>query len=300
MTVRVLIIFVSAMFGSSAWPTSLDASNARDSGFKTAHFFTGSASLNHGREWASQSHQDNLISSIFSGRDGFFVDIASNHAIRISNTFSLERNSGWEGICVEANPMYFWDLVKRKCTPVFAVVSNVSDEEVTFTLAAAFGGIDARGLHNGVKQGGKRHHTSSATFRTTTVDAIMRLTKAPRVIHYLSLDIEGAEYLALEHFPFDRHVFLTMTIERPERRLRQLLSANGYLYTWCLGYGDELWVHESLANNLHGLAADMRLPSKLDVINALRMLRMKLPTKCFNNSRDNDIRRFPTLATSRV
>ena len=37
------------------------------------------------------------------GRPRYFVDLAANHAIYLSNTRSLERDHGWEGTCIEAN-----------------------------------------------------------------------------------------------------------------------------------------------------------------------------------------------------
>jgi hypothetical protein len=36
----------------------------------------------------------------------FFVDLAANHAVDLSNSLFLEQN-GWKGICIEGNPQYW-------------------------------------------------------------------------------------------------------------------------------------------------------------------------------------------------
>lgn len=46
---------------------------------------------------------------------GYFVDIAANDALEMSNTVSLEQNYGWRGLCVEANPRYLPGLQRRNC-----------------------------------------------------------------------------------------------------------------------------------------------------------------------------------------
>jgi hypothetical protein len=72
-----------------------------------------------------------------------------------------------------------------------------------------------------------------------TLDDILRRTNAPRHIHYISLDIEGAELEALRGFPFDRHTIGALTIEHnyeePKRSaIEQLLRERGYqrVRTW--------------------------------------------------------------------
>lgn len=44
----------------------------------------------------------------------------------------LERDYGWDGICIEGNPIYWAKLSRRKCMVVGAVVGKVDDQVVTF------------------------------------------------------------------------------------------------------------------------------------------------------------------------
>ena len=43
-----------------------------------------------------------MHSQIFRDKQrGYFVDLAANHATFISNSFTLERDLGWNGLCIE-------------------------------------------------------------------------------------------------------------------------------------------------------------------------------------------------------
>jgi hypothetical protein len=84
---------------------------------------------------------------------------------------------------------------------------------------------------------------------TVSVGKILRDFKAPRVIDYLSLDIEGAEAWAFKTFPWDSYTFLTLTVERPKPELEEMFQQNGYVYL-CdhAGFGDQFWVHPAVPN----------------------------------------------------
>ena len=77
--------------------------------------------------WSSQFGQDFTIARLFDGVQGsrFFVDLAANHAVFLSNTRALERDHGWEGICIEPNPELVQELrAQRHCRVVQHVVGS--------------------------------------------------------------------------------------------------------------------------------------------------------------------------------
>lgn len=224
----------------------------RSRGYKPVLFYVGSQQLERTPQAKSQSGQDMLVARILNGtlhRRGFFVDLAANDARVFSNTFRLETEWGWRGVCVEANPAYLWDLARRRCQLVAAAVSDSPDASVGMTLQAGIGRIST--LEDGPTLLPSASYADvppahSAQFRTATLESILRVTRAPRLVDYLSLDIEGAEYLALRRFPFDAYRFTLLTVERPPAPLRQLLAARGYRFVLCLtDYGETLYAHES-------------------------------------------------------
>ena len=68
---------------------------------------------------------------------------------------------------------------------------------------------------------------------TTTLGEVLAGANAPSFIHFLSLDIEGAELEALRGLPFDKYRFGAMAIEHndeePKRSdLLRFLDEKGY------------------------------------------------------------------------
>ena len=93
------------------------------------------------------------------------------------------------------------------------------------------------------------------TRATVTLEAILDQHHAPRVIDYLSLDVEGHEWEVLGSFPFGKYTFRAVTIERPSARLLALLRLHNYSYARHLDWDngddiDQLWVHASMARSV--------------------------------------------------
>jgi hypothetical protein len=55
----------------------------------------------------SQAGQDKFIANMLDfKRDGYFLEIGSNHPININNTYKLENELNWKGIMVEYEPQF--------------------------------------------------------------------------------------------------------------------------------------------------------------------------------------------------
>ena len=110
-------------------------------GFRAILMFTGQhlSNVTRGRcddthgTWHSQDGQDQMVAKLLQfQRGGFFVDLAANQPVCLSNTRALERDYGWRGLCIEANPALLLPLAThRNCTVVGAVVYS-QEEMVVF------------------------------------------------------------------------------------------------------------------------------------------------------------------------
>lgn len=175
----------------------------------------------------SQIGQDRWVSEkIFPGvRDGFFLDVGSADGYFFSNTWALEQR-GWKGICVDPFPK---NMGGRTCTMFKDAVDSVSGRAIVFKQAGDLGGIsdylsdrntDARAAHE-------------VTLSTVTLADILQRASAPPFIHFMSLDVEGAELEALRGFPFDRYRLGALAVEHnceePKRSdIRRLLGDHRY------------------------------------------------------------------------
>ena len=174
------------------------------------------------REWFSQLGQDKLVYKLLGNlKGGYFVDLESNDATELSNSYALETFHGWNGLCVEANPDYWAQLAFRKCEVVGAVVGQNRMEEIEFNFGnksklngGMFGGIVNDAMDNTVKSANADTHILVKRY-TVPLKEIFERHGAPKTIDYFSLDVKGAETYVMSGFPFREYKFRTMSIERP-------------------------------------------------------------------------------------
>lgn len=68
-------------------------------------------------KYYGQYGQDSVIDQFFTMKgkeNGFFVDVGASNGIRFSNTYFMEQERGWRGICIEAHPDYYKLLVNNR------------------------------------------------------------------------------------------------------------------------------------------------------------------------------------------
>lgn len=202
------------------------------------------------RKTYSQIGQDRWVyGDVFNQQKyGYFVEIGSADGITLNNTFLLESKFKWEGICIEANPHYFSHLIKiRQVNCVNACIGE-SDGIALF---------ESNGLESGIKFNPTvdemQNNTNPNIFmlNTYTLESIFEQHHVPSIIDYLSIDIEGSEWLALKNFPFEKYKFNSITIERPNDQLRKLFKDKGYVIIEDFEDLDVYYVHQDFLEQYH-------------------------------------------------
>lgn len=157
--------------------------------------------------------------------NGYFVDVGSGHGTIGSNTRTLEER-GWSGVCIDPFPIH---MEGRTCKMFKEVVFSKPGQIIAFHMAGGLGGVaDTLGTWN---EQAPRAPTVNVT--TVTLGDVLARAAAPHFIHFISVDIEGAELEALRAFPFERYRVAAWTIEHnreePKRsQIVALLGAHGY------------------------------------------------------------------------
>ena len=212
--------------------------------------------------YQSEIGQDKWVAeTIFPGiTNGFFLDVGSGDGYMESNTQALEAR-GWKGICIDPFPR---NMGGRTCHMFKDVVSNESGKRVLFHTAGDYGGIAdtlGAGKDTAIK-------APAVMLTTTTLDEILMRAGAPTFIHFMSLDIEGAELDALHGLSLDRYRFGAMAIEHnyeePKRtQIRQVLKQHGYenVHTYRPPYIKKL-ERVQMPNALYRRTADRLTPSE--------------------------------------
>lgn len=190
----------------------------------------------------SQIGQDKwVLETVFPNvKDGFFLDVGSGDGTALSNTKALEER-GWRGICIDPFPK---NMEGRTCQMLKEVVFSESGKRMQFQASGDVGGIrDTLGKWKGEALG-----APTVEFTTVTLRDVLENTRAPQLIHFISLDIEGAELEALKAFPFDKYKIGAMAVEHndeePKRsEIEALMRRHGYrrTHSW---YQDDFYVPE--------------------------------------------------------
>lgn len=171
-------------------------------------------------------------------RNGFFVEFGATDGVSLNNTWLLETEFGWSGICAEPNPNFFAKLEKnRRCTVSDACIYATSGEVVEFILADVYGGIAdfAASDDHTDKRMAYKAEGEVLYLETVSLDDFLTAHNAPREIDYMSIDTEGSELAILSAFPFEKWQIRLLTIEHnftPARaEIRALLEGHGYTCT---------------------------------------------------------------------
>ena len=199
--------------------------------------------------WSSQAQQDQIVHELLGGKSGgYFVDLAANDWKDLSNTYALERYFGWKGLCIEPNPYYLQGLLEnRACTTVVNPVSNVTGDAVTFAFKGPTGGI----VSNETDLKPEFTRGSPNKLITVTLTLVLDALRAPRIIDYLSLDVEGAENWVLQGLNFKKYSIKVVSVERPSEYVHKILTEKGFRWLTqgkppSVLYGECIYVHSSL------------------------------------------------------
>jgi FkbM family methyltransferase len=169
-------------------------------------------------------------------RGGYFVEFGATDGVRLSNTYLLETEFDWRGLCVEPNPKLFARLREnRRCKVGNACVGARTGDVVEFVLAEEYGGMVkdiANDMHAAKREAYLADADNRATLSTVSLNDLLVQFDAPKDIDYLSIDTEGSEYEILAAFPFERWNVRLLSVEHnfteARERLRVLLESQGY------------------------------------------------------------------------
>jgi len=188
-------------------------------------------------QYFSHIGQDKWVSEcLHLKKKGFFLDFGAFDGKTISNTYFLEKELEWNGICVEPNPFFYSRLCgSRNCTLINSALWPISRQSLQF--------CDAHGLSSIVEfrdcdvNAERRKEATKALIEVDTINPteLLRRFNAPTLIDYLSLDVEGCEYEVLEAIDLTTYHIALMTIEHnhvTEKRdkIRKYLTNNRYEY----------------------------------------------------------------------
>ncbi len=184
--------------------------------------------------FSSQINQDFFALLMNDFKPGFFIEIGANDGFNLSNTYYLEKHYDWEGILIEANPAYSENLKNRKAKAVIAAISD-EDEIFKFRDAGLYGGLEKTLDNSNPHQiKGKQ----SIEVQGKRLISILEAFQAPKVIDFISIDVEGGELDVLKQIiKLEDYKFKSGCIEHNYRKedknaIKTILIESGFKIAW--------------------------------------------------------------------
>lgn len=167
---------------------------------------------------------------------GYFIEIGAANGIHNSNTYFLEKECGWNGVCIEAEPNTFKKLEQtRNVSLVNAACSDVAGEKLEFIICGQLSGfMETAGIHKKILNKKKEESDKNVvTLETRTLTSVLDEVNAPKNIDFLSLDTEGSELKILHGLDLEKYnikmILVEHNREQPKRlNIRQLLESKNY------------------------------------------------------------------------
>ncbi|KAF7994766.1 hypothetical protein HCN44_004238 [Aphidius gifuensis] len=161
--------------------------------------------------------QAQIIKKIFNNKtNGFFIECGAYDGETRSNTLSLERSLGWTGLLIEADPINFRKMLKKKrrshLSPT-CLSTQPYPMSVSFLMANNIGRIHNSSENNSEKNTMDRAHhgihVGVQCFPLASYIAALEI----KTVDYFSLDIEGDEMSILKTIPFNLVDIKTLSVE---------------------------------------------------------------------------------------
>lgn len=167
-----------------------------------------------------------------------FLDIGAYDGKHLSNSFALSEQSDWKGICVEANPDIFKKLVKEREGHIhnthFIQVAATSKKGFIQFIPDGVTGMTTGSVYEEKSVG---PHYNTVKVPAKPIKTILEeLAFKTGLVTFLSLDIEGGEYDALQGIDWSTTKFIGMCVEHnnysrgptDKNKIYKFLTEKGY------------------------------------------------------------------------
>ena len=190
--------------------------------------------------YQSQLGQDRFIDEFFENqKNKFFLDIGANDGITLSNTFFLEKERSWSGICIEPLPEEFSMLQKNRISINLNYCVSDFEGETDFTYIEGYANMlsgiptmyDNR--HKERILGEVNHYGGKINTIKVKVKPLQTILDEFKVkeIDFCSIDTEGSEFSIVKSIDYEKTDIKVFIIENnyQETNIQSFLESKGYV-----------------------------------------------------------------------
>ncbi len=218
-------------------------------------------------KYSSLNQLDRKLKKFVDYEGGYFVELGANDGVTQSNSLYFERYRNWRGLLIEPAPQNYLKCRQNRSprSSVYCAACVSFDYAQEFVRIAYSNlmstpvGLDSdiKDPHAHAKLGGQFLGSGETVFEfgavARTLNSLLLDAEAPRLIDFLSLDVEGAELEVLkgvDHFHFR---FKYILVEcRDFARLNVYLESQCYRFVAKLSDQDYLFAADVRADAENG------------------------------------------------
>lgn len=196
--------------------------------------------------------------------NGYFVELGANDGVTQSNSLYFEKYRNWRGLLIEPAPQNFLKCRKNRASRnSIYCAACVSFEYTQEFVRIAYSNLmstpvslesDIQDPRAHAKLGDQFLGNGETVFEfgavARTLNSLLLDARAPEVIDFLSLDVEGAELEVLKGVDHQAFRFKYLLVEcRDFPRLSLYLVSHGYRFVESLSSQDYLFAAEGLSQS---------------------------------------------------
>lgn len=193
--------------------------------------------------------------------EGFYVELGANNGVSQSNSLYFELKRNWKGVLIEPSPYNFQKCIANRglnnsifCNACVGFEYKEKYVDIKYANLMSISNnldLDLINKKNHIQEAKKHLKSNEIVFsfgaKSRTLNDILDEAKAPRVIDFLSLDVEGAELEVLKGVDFEKYKFKYLLIEvRDLKRMQSFLKKHKYFLLDQLSYHDYLFKYSKV------------------------------------------------------
>lgn len=162
-------------------------------------------------------------------RNGFYIECGANDGVNQSNTWYFEKTLGWKGLLIEPVEEVFDELKKNRSKRNFffkrALRPFSYKNKNVFLKINPKDSLSTRSTTDDIDS------RVQIKVQSSNLNFLLDKIKAPKIIDFFSLDVEGDEFQVLKGINFKKYTFSYILVESYElKKLKNFFNNYNYKY----------------------------------------------------------------------
>jgi FkbM family methyltransferase len=162
-------------------------------------------------------------------RNGFYIECGANDGVNQSNTWYFEKTLGWKGLLIEPVEEVFDELKKNRSKRNFFFKKAL--RPFSYKYKNVFLKINPKDSLSTRSTTDDIDSRVQIKVQSSNLNFLLDKIKAPKIIDFFSLDVEGDEFQVLKGINFKKYTFSYILVESYElKKLKNFFNNYNYKY----------------------------------------------------------------------